>query len=133
MSDTTGSRRRHRHPGRAATPVRIGSSTLSRDRPALPLPRADRPVHRRPLLPLYVQGSVATKFIENLDFSWTGFVMVLVIGDAVGALAPLAAGLAHRYGRANIVVVGLFITGATNAFGLPNAAARRRTRCCSRS
>lgn len=70
---------------------------------------------------LYVQGSVATKIIEDLGFSWTGFVMVLVIGNAVGALASLAAGLADRYGRANIVVVGLFITGAIIAFGLPNA------------
>lgn len=70
---------------------------------------------------LYVQGSVATKIIQNLGFSWTGFVMVLVIGNAVGALASLAAGLADRYGRANIVVVGLFITGAIIAFGLPNA------------
>ncbi|HMS61322.1 MAG TPA: MFS transporter [Solirubrobacteraceae bacterium] len=70
---------------------------------------------------LYVQGSVATKIIQDLGFSWTGFVMVLVIGNAVGALASLAAGLADRYGRANIVVVGLFITGAIIAFGLPNA------------
>jgi len=70
---------------------------------------------------LYVQGSVATKIIQDLGFSWTGFVMVLVIGNAVGALASLAAGLADRYGRANIVVVGLFVTGAIIAFGLPNA------------
>ncbi len=70
---------------------------------------------------LYVQGSVATKIIEDLGFSWTGFVMVLVIGNAVGAIASLAAGLADRYGRANIVVAGLFITGAIIAFGLPNA------------
>lgn len=70
---------------------------------------------------LYVQGSVATKIIQDLGFSWTGFVMVLVIGNAVGAVASLAAGLADRYGRANIVVVGLFITGAIIAFGLPNA------------
>lgn len=71
---------------------------------------------------LYVQGSVATKIIEDFGFTWTEFVLVLVIGNAVGAFASLAAGLADRYGRANIVVVGLFITGAIILFGLPNAA-----------
>ena len=70
---------------------------------------------------LYVQGSVATKIIQDLGFSWTGFVVVLVVGNAAGALASLAAGLADRYGRANIVVAGLFLTGLIIAFGLPNA------------
>ncbi len=70
---------------------------------------------------LYVQGSVATKIIQDLNFTWTGFVLILVIGNAVGAVASLAAGLADRYGRANIVVTGLFITGLIIAFGLPNA------------
>jgi len=70
---------------------------------------------------LYVQGSVATQIIQDLGFSWTGFVVMLVVGNAAGALASLAAGLADRYGRANIVVAGLFITGLIIAFGLPNA------------
>lgn len=73
---------------------------------------------------LYVQGAVATKIIPAFGFTWTEFVLVLVIGNAVGAFASLAAGLADRYGRANIVVVGLFISGAIIAFGLPNAGSK---------
>jgi MFS family permease len=70
---------------------------------------------------LYVQGSVATQIITEFGFTWTQFVLMLVIGNAVGAVASLAAGLADRYGRANIVVGGLIVTGAIIAFGLPNA------------
>ncbi len=73
---------------------------------------------------LYVQGSVATKIIADFGFSWTEFVLVLVIGNAAGAFASLAAGLADRYGRANIVVGGLIISGAIIAFGLPNAGSK---------
>jgi MFS family permease len=73
---------------------------------------------------LYVQGSVATKIIQAFGFTWTEFVVVLVVGNAVGALASLAAGLADRYGRANIVVVGLILTGLIIAFGLPNAGSK---------
>ena len=47
--------------------------------------------------------------------------MVSVIGNLVGAFASLFAGLADRWGRANLVVGGLLITGLIIAFGLPNA------------
>ena len=70
---------------------------------------------------LYVGGSVATQIIAEFDFSFTYFVFVSVIGNAVGAFASLFAGLADRWGRANLVVVGLLITGLLIAFGLPNA------------
>jgi MFS family permease len=53
--------------------------------------------------------------------SFNYLVGVLVIGNAVGALASFAAGMADRFGRANIVCYGLFVTGAITAFGLPNA------------
>jgi len=70
---------------------------------------------------LYVGGSAATQIIAEFDFSFTYFVFVSVIGNAVGAFASLFAGLADRWGRANLVVVGLLITGLLIAFGLPNA------------
>jgi ACS family D-galactonate transporter-like MFS transporter len=69
----------------------------------------------------YVQGSVATLISANLHMSLTYFIMVSVIGNALGALASVAAGLADRFGRANFVVYGLAITGALILFGLPNA------------
>jgi MFS family permease len=70
---------------------------------------------------LYVGGSVATQIIAEFGFSFTAFVFVSVIGNAVGAFASLFAGLADRWGRANLVVGGLLITGLIIAFGLPNA------------
>ena len=70
---------------------------------------------------LYVQGAVATTIIRTYHFTFTQFVFVLVIGNAVGAFAALFAGLADRWGRANLVVGGLLVTGAVTAFGLPHA------------
>jgi ACS family D-galactonate transporter-like MFS transporter len=70
---------------------------------------------------LYVGGAVATQIIAEFGFSFTAFVFVSVIGNAVGAFASLFAGLADRWGRANLVVGGLLLTGLIIAFGLPNA------------
>ena len=70
---------------------------------------------------LYIAGAVATQIIAEFGISFTYFVFVSVIGNAVGAFASLFAGLADRWGRANLVVVGLLITGLLIAVGLPNA------------
>jgi MFS transporter, ACS family, D-galactonate transporter len=73
---------------------------------------------------LYIQGAVATKIIQHYNFTFTQFVFVLVIGNAVGAFASLAAGLADRWGRANLVVGGLLLTGLLIEFALPNASSK---------
>ncbi len=73
---------------------------------------------------LYVQGAVATKIISDLDMSFTYFVAVSDRRQRDGALASLAAGLADRYGRANLVVYGLLITGLLIGFGLPAAGSK---------
>src|SRR3954471_24429002 len=73
---------------------------------------------------LYVQSAVATKIIRDFGFTFTEFVFVLVIGNAVGAFASLGAGLADRWGRANLVVGGLLLTGLLVAFALPNASSK---------
>ena len=70
---------------------------------------------------LYVQGSVATKIIAEYGFTFTEFVFVSVIGFAIGAFAALAAGLADRWGRANLVVIGLLLTGVLITFAVPHA------------
>jgi ACS family D-galactonate transporter-like MFS transporter len=70
---------------------------------------------------LYVGGAVATQIIDEFGFSFTYFVFISVIGNAVGAFASLFAGFTDRWGRANLVVIGLLITGLIIAFGLPNA------------
>ena len=73
---------------------------------------------------LYVQGAVATQIVGHFGFSFSGFVGVLVIGNALGAFASLAAGLADRWGRANLVVGGLLVIGLLTAFALPNASSQ---------
>jgi ACS family D-galactonate transporter-like MFS transporter len=70
---------------------------------------------------LYIGGAVATKIIADFGFSFTTYVMVSVVGNAVGAFASLFAGLADRWGRANLVVGGLLITALIIGLGLPNA------------
>jgi len=70
---------------------------------------------------LYVGGSVSTLILANLNMSFTFFVLTLAVGALLGAFGSLFAGLADRYGRANVVVFGLLFTGVFVAVVLPNA------------
>ncbi|MFD4548601.1 MFS transporter [Streptomyces sp. NPDC058246] len=71
---------------------------------------------------LYIQYAVATSIITHFDMTYRYFVWVSVIGNALGAFASLVAGLADRWGRANLVVYGLLVAALLVFFGLPNAA-----------
>lgn len=73
---------------------------------------------------LYVQGAVATQIISDFQMSFRYFVFIGIVGNAIGAVASLLAGAADRWGRANLVVVGLLLTGVLIAFGLPNAGSK---------
>lgn len=73
---------------------------------------------------LYIQGAVATSIINRFDMSFTYFVYVSVAGGVTGALASLAAGLADRWGRANLVTYGVLATGVLMVVGLPNAGSK---------
>jgi MFS family permease len=70
---------------------------------------------------LYVVGSVSTLILANLHTTFTFFVVILAVGNLIGAFGALLAGLTDRLGRANLVVGGLLITGILTAFVLPNA------------
>ena len=70
---------------------------------------------------LYIGGAVATQIIAGFGMTFTEFVMVSVVGNLLGAFASLVAGLADRWGRANLVAGGLVITGLLILIGLPNA------------
>jgi MFS family permease len=70
---------------------------------------------------LYVGGSVSTLILANLHMSFTFFVLTLAFGALIGAFGSLFAGLADRFGRANLVVFGLLFTGIFVALVLPNA------------
>jgi MFS family permease len=73
---------------------------------------------------LYVAGSVSTLILANLHMTFTFFVVLLAVGNLVGAFGSLLAGITDRLGRANLVVGGLLITGILTAFVLPNATNR---------
>jgi ACS family D-galactonate transporter-like MFS transporter len=62
---------------------------------------------------------VSTLVLANLHMSFTFFVVILAVGNLVGAFGSLFAGLADRLGRANLVVGGLLVTGVLTAFVLP--------------
>jgi MFS family permease len=73
---------------------------------------------------LYIQGAVATQIITDFHMSFTYFVFILVVGNAIGAFASLGAGLADRWGRANLVTYGLLITALLILFGMPHAGSK---------
>ncbi len=70
---------------------------------------------------LYVGASVSPQILANLNMTFTFYVTALAIGNLIGAFGSLLAGLADRFGRANLVVFGLLFTGIFVAFVLPNA------------
>ncbi|MCM3883842.1 MFS transporter [Frankia sp. R82] len=70
---------------------------------------------------LYVGGSVATQVIAEFGFTFTEYILILVVGSALGACASLLAGLADRWGRANLIIGGLLLTGLLVALGVPHA------------
>jgi len=70
---------------------------------------------------LYVAGSVSTLVLANLHMSFNFFVYLLAFGNLIGAFGSLLAGITDRFGRANVVVGGLLVTGILTAFVLPNA------------
>jgi hypothetical protein len=70
---------------------------------------------------LYVPSAVSPSIIAQYGMTFNYYVYIIVIGNAVGAFGSLAAGLADRWGRANLVAYGLLVTGLLTLFGLPNA------------
>ena len=69
----------------------------------------------------YVQAAVTPSILVHFGMTFPFFVYVLVVGNLVGAFASLVAGLADRWGRANMVAYGLLITALIALIGLPYA------------
>jgi MFS family permease len=70
---------------------------------------------------LYVAGSASTLILANLHMTFTFYVVTLAFGALIGAFGSLFAGLADRFGRANLVVFGLLFTGVFVAFLISSA------------
>jgi sugar phosphate permease len=68
---------------------------------------------------LYVGASVATLVLPALHMTFTFYVVALALGNLIGAFGSLFAGLADRFGRANLVVYGLLVTGLLTAVAIP--------------
>ncbi|MEV0094901.1 MFS transporter [Streptomyces sp. NPDC050738] len=69
---------------------------------------------------LYIQYAVATSIMAHYGMTFGYFIMLSVAGNAVGAFASLIAGLADRWGRANMVVYGVLLAAVLVLF-LPSA------------
>jgi MFS family permease len=69
----------------------------------------------------YIPGAVSPSIIAHYGMTFNTYVYLIVIANAVGAFGSLAAGLADRWGRANLVAYGLLIVGLLVLFGVPNA------------
>src|ERR1700759_3571830 len=70
---------------------------------------------------LYIPGAVSPAIIANFHMTFSYYVYIIVIGNAVGAFGSLLAGLADRWGRANLVAYGLVVTALPVLLGIPNA------------
>jgi MFS transporter, ACS family, D-galactonate transporter len=100
----------------------------------------DRELHRYPAAPtrftclgivvlativlyyqFYLAGALATHILVDYHMSFVYYVNISVVGYVFGAVASFVTGVADRYGRANIVTVGLFVVGLLCLFGVPLA------------
>ena len=69
----------------------------------------------------YVGGSVSPSVLAYFQISFRFYLTVIVIYSVTGAVASLLAGLADRWGRANLVVFGLLVASLITACGIPSA------------
>jgi MFS family permease len=73
---------------------------------------------------LYIAGAVSPSIISELGMTFPFYVYISVVGNVVGALGSLAAGLSDRWGRANLVAYGLVIVALLTLLGIPNVSGK---------
>ncbi len=69
----------------------------------------------------YVGGAVSPSVLAHFQISFRFYLNVVVVASVCGAVASLIAGLADRWGRANLAVWGLLLASVITAVGIPNA------------
>jgi MFS family permease len=69
---------------------------------------------------LFAGGGVTPLMLTGLKLPFPTYVYILAGGNLAGAFASLLAGLADRFGRANLVVYGLLVVGLLVLLVLPN-------------
>jgi MFS family permease len=71
---------------------------------------------------LYVPGSVSPSIIEHFGMTFRYYVYAIgVVAAGVGAFSAILAGMADRWGRANMVTYGLALVALLMIFAVPNA------------
>jgi MFS family permease len=68
---------------------------------------------------LCIAGAVSPLIIAGYGMTFPFYAYIVLAASVVGALGSLAAGLADRWGRANLIAYGLLATGALTLFGIP--------------
>jgi MFS transporter, ACS family, D-galactonate transporter len=69
----------------------------------------------------YLAGALATHILLDYHMSFVYFVNISVVGYIFGAIASFLTGIADKYGRVNIITVGLFVVGLLCLIGVPLA------------
>lgn len=68
---------------------------------------------------LYAAGAVSTLLSAQLHMSFMFLVTMIAITNLIGAFGSLAAGLADRLGRVNMIIWGMLVVGVLTAFVAP--------------
>ncbi len=68
----------------------------------------------------FLIGAVSTRVLAEFHISFTAYGAITAGAAVAGAVASLLAGIADRYGRANIITIGLAIVGLLCLAGIPH-------------
>ena len=68
----------------------------------------------------YTQTGVTPNILAGFHMSFSYYVGIVVVSNALGAFASLPASKTDKLGRSNVVIYGLLIIGAICAFWVPN-------------
>lgn len=68
---------------------------------------------------LYTIGGVSSLLAAQLHMSFTFLAVMIGVTNFIGAFGSIVAGVADRFGRANIVIWGLLVVGVCTAFVVP--------------
>src|ERR1700722_354356 len=69
----------------------------------------------------YTQTGVTPNILATYHMSFSFYVWIVIISNAIGAFASLPASQTDRLGRSNVVIYGLLIVGILVTFGVPAA------------
>jgi MFS family permease len=68
----------------------------------------------------YTQTGVTPNILRTFHMSFSYYVWIVIISNALGAFASLPASKTDRLGRANVIIYGLLIIGVLVVFGVPS-------------